>query len=109
MTFKDGHVAVLDEAKFFIGFLKNKTPYVDNLFFQGSNDNWATWEELHVFGKEVHEGWNYIDYRDAGVDKPAFNSYRFFGTARGSCKVTEFKLHGVQAIANDDESFQCSP
>jgi len=33
MSFKDNHVAVLDEAKIFIGFLTNKTPYVDNLAF----------------------------------------------------------------------------
>ena len=42
MTFKENHVAILDEAKIFIGFLTDKTPYVDNLEFQGSNDNWAT-------------------------------------------------------------------
>lgn len=77
MTFKEGHVAVLDEAKVFIGFLTDKTPYVDNLAFQGSNDNWATYEELHLFSDEIHEGWNYIDYRDDDVEKPAFNSYRF--------------------------------
>jgi hypothetical protein len=79
MTFKEGHVAVLDEAKVFIGFLTDKTPYVDNLEFHGSNDNWATHEVLHIYSDEIHEGWNYIDYRDDGVDKPAFNSFRFQG------------------------------
>lgn len=107
MGFKDGHVAILDEAKVFIGFLLDKAPYVDKLSFQGSNDHWATWEELHIFGEEIHEGWNYIDYRDAGVDKPAYNSYRFFGSGVGACKVTEFKLHGVQAIADELSSHEC--
>ena len=64
MTFKEGHVGVLDEAKVFIGFLVDKTPYVDNLFFHGSNDNWNTFDELHKFSDEIHEGWNYVDYRD---------------------------------------------
>jgi hypothetical protein len=77
MTFKEGHVGVLDEAKVFIGFLTDKTPYVDNLAFHGSNDNWATFDELHIFSDEIHEGWNYIDYRDDDAVKPAYNSYRF--------------------------------
>ena len=81
MTFKENHVAILDEAKIFIGFLTDKSPYVDNLSFQGSNDDWVSWEDLHLFGEELHEGWNYIDYRDDGVDKPAYNSYRFYGEA----------------------------
>jgi len=33
MSFKESHVAILDEAKIFIGFLTDKTPYVDNLSF----------------------------------------------------------------------------
>lgn len=109
MTFKDGHVAVLDEAKIFIGFLADKTPYVDQLAFQGSNDAWASWEELHLFSEEVHEGWNYIDYRDDGTEKPAYNSYRFYGSASGACRITEFKLHGVEAIDDENSSFACSP
>jgi len=100
MTFKEGHVGVLDEAKVFIGFLVDKTPYVDNLFFHGSNDNWNTFDELHKFSDEIHEGWNYVDYREDGATKPAYNSYRFYGMVAGSCQVTEFKLHGVQAIAD---------
>lgn len=44
----------------------------------------------------MHEGWNYIDYRDS--DKPAFNSYRYFGLVADACRVTEFKLLGVEAI-----------
>ena len=107
MNFRDGHVAILDEAKVFIGFLLDKKPYVNKLAFQGSNDNWSTWEELHLFGEEIHEGWNYIDYRDDGVEKPAFNSYRFFGSGVGACKVTEFKLHGVQAIADESATHEC--
>jgi len=89
--------------------LKNKTPYVDNLHFQGSNDGWKSWEELYTFGEELHEGWNYIDYRDDGVDKPAFNSYRFYGSAKGACKVSEFKLHGVEAIASEEPTHSCTP
>jgi hypothetical protein len=77
MTFKEGHVAVLDEAKVFIGFLTDKTPYVNNLEFHGSDDNWATFTLLHTYSDEIHEGWNYIDYRDDGVSKPSYNSYRF--------------------------------
>lgn len=109
MTFKEGHVAVLDEAKVFIGFLTDKTPYVNNLEFHGSNDNWATHTLLHTYSDEIHEGWNYISYRDDGVSKPSYNSYRFQGKVQGSCKITEFKLHGVQAIADENASYSCTP
>lgn len=109
MTFKEGHAAVLDEAKIFIGFLTDKTPYVNNLAFYGSNDNWVTETELHRFGEELHEGWNYIDYRDDGVVKPSWNSYKFKGNETGSCRVTEFKLHGVQAVADTASSYACTP
>lgn len=109
MTFKEGHVGVLDEAKIFIGFLVDKEPYVDNLAFHGSNDNWATWEELHLFGEEIHEGWNYIDYREESDIKPAYNSYRFYGSVQGSCQITEFKLHGVEAVADTSDSYTCTP
>lgn len=64
---------------------------------------------LHTFSDEVHEGWNYIDYRDDGVIKPAYNSYRFWGNTTGSCKVTEFKLHGVEAVADENDNYQCTP
>jgi hypothetical protein len=57
----------------------------------------------------VHEGWNYINYRDAGEDKPAYNSYRFYGDASGSCRVTEFRLTGVEAIADENENYVCDP
>jgi len=33
MTFKAGHVAVLDEAKIFINFITTRTPYVNNVLF----------------------------------------------------------------------------
>jgi len=108
MTMKDGHIALLDEAKVFINFLIDKSPYVDNLVFQGSNDHWATFDDLHTFDDNLHEGWNYINFREE-VSKPAYNSYRFFGHADGACRVTEFRLNGVQAIDNTSSSHTCTP
>lgn len=109
MTFKEGHVGVLDEAKIFINFLTSKTPYVDNLEFQGSDDGGSTWTSLHTFGEELHEGWNYIDYRDDDVVKPGYNSYRFAGSESGACRITEYKLHGVEAMAESSDSHVCTP
>ena len=94
MTFKEGHVAVLDEAKVFINFMTDKSVFVDNLIFEGSNDGWETFEDIHTFSDEIHEGWNYIYFRDWDT-KPSFSSYRFHGIAAGACRVTEFKLTGV--------------
>lgn len=109
MTFKEGHVGVLDEAKIFINFMTDKTPYIDSLSFQGSNDNFATFTSLHTFSEELHEGWNYIDYREESDVKPAYNSYRFYGEKAGACRVTEYKLHGVEAMNDDSDSITCNP
>jgi hypothetical protein len=109
MTFKENHVAILDEAKIFINFLTNKARFVDKLQFQGSNDGWVTNTLLHMFGEEIHEGWNYLNYRDHGVDKPSYNSYRFVGDDRNACKITEFRLHGVEAIDSEATTHECAP
>jgi len=109
MTFKEGHVAVLDESKIFINFLTDKSRYVNKLQFQGSNDDWATHTLLHMFGEEIHEGWNYLNYRDDGVNKHSYNSYRFVGNETNSCAITEFRLHGVEAVASESSTHACTP
>ena len=98
MSFPQGTVAVLDEAKVFINWLTNPSIYVNNLSFEGSNDNWSTFDSIAVFGSDIHEGWNYLNFRNKGNAKPAYNSYRFKGAVAGSCRVTEFRLTGVQTI-----------
>ena len=108
MDFKENHVGVLDEAKVFINFMTSKTPYVNNLVFQGSNDDWTTFTDLYTFKDDVHEGWNYIQFREFNP-KPAYHSYRFYGKVAGSCRVTEFKLIGVQAIADTNTEYTCTP
>jgi len=109
MNFPEGQVAVLDEAKIFINFMTTVTPYANKLAFYGSNDNWATSTLIDTIGDNVHEGWNYLNYRDDGNNKPAFSSYKFQGSASGSCRVTEFRLTGVQSFADNNNIFSCVP
>jgi hypothetical protein len=109
MTFKTGYEGVLDEAKVFITDLIDKTPYVNNLVFQGSNDAWSTATDIHTFGIEIHEGWNYIFFSKSDDPKPSFNSYRFLGAVAGSCRVGEFRLSGVEVIADDGSTNTCTP
>lgn len=89
--------------------MTNATIYANNLAFLGSNDNWATSVQLAIIGSDVHAGWNYIDFRDLGANKPAFNSYKFRGAVRGSCRVTEFRLTGVENIADLSANHKCLP
>lgn len=95
MNFPQKYVGVLDEAKVYINWLTNATIYANNIAFLGSNDNWTTSTQLAVIGADVHAGWNYIDFRNLGSNKPAYNSYKFVGAVPGSCRVTEFRLTGV--------------
>jgi len=89
--------------------MTNATIYANNLAFLGSNDNWITSTQLSVIGSDVHAGWNYIDFRHLGANKPAYNSYKFKGSVRGSCRVTEFRLTGVQNIDDMAADHKCLP
>lgn len=64
MSFAPNHQVILDEAKIFLNKVYDKTPFANNLVFQGSNDNFATVSTIQTFGLDVHEGWNYLTFRD---------------------------------------------
>lgn len=75
VQYKDNYVGVLDEAKFFITRLTNKTPFTGgNLIFQGSNDG-ATFTDLWTIDASVHEGWNSKDFEEGS--QPSYNIYRW--------------------------------
>lgn len=98
IQYKENHVGVLDEVKFFMNRLTNKTPFVDNLVFQGSDDG-VTFTDLWTITKSVHEGWNSMDFEE---NRPSYNIYRFQGAKSGSCRLGEIKLHGVESIDDDN-------
>ena len=55
-------MGVLDEVKFFINDLNDKSPFVDgNLVFQGSDDG-VNFDDLWRVDMTVHEGWNSHDF-----------------------------------------------
>ena len=105
IQYKENHVGVLDEVKFFVNKLIDKSPFVDNLVFQGSDDG-QTFTDLWAIDKSVHEGWNSLDFEDS---QPSYNIYRFQGSTAGSCRIGEVKLHGVESIDNDEASYSCTP
>ena len=97
---------MLDEVKFFINNLTNKTPYVGKLVFQGSDDG-VSFTDLWTIDASIHEGWNSYDFEDG--EQPSFNIYRFQGTESGSCRVGEVRLHGVSSIDDDGATYSCTP
>lgn len=96
---------MLSEAKFFINDLQNNKPFVDKLTMQGSNDSGKTWIDLWAINADVNEGWNSKVWE--GDQQPAYNSYRFEGKAKGSCRISEIKFVGVEVVSNNDASFKC--
>lgn len=60
-SFKENHVGMLSQVKYFMGDIEDKAQYVDNLKFQGSADN-TTWTDLFTVDENVHEGWNYMQW-----------------------------------------------
>ena len=106
IQYKEDHVGVLDEVKFFINEMTDKSPYVGGLVFQGSDDG-VTFTDLWTVDAGVHEGWNGHDFEEGS--HPSFNIYRFQGSAQGACRVSEVKLHGVESIDSDEPSYTCTP
>ncbi len=90
MSFAANNQVVLDEQKIFLNKVIDRTPFVNNLVFQGSNDA-ITFTDITTFGNEIHEGCNYVSYRDL-PNKPSYNIYRYWGKVAGSCRVGEFRL-----------------
>ena len=43
------------------------------------------------------------------AEKPSYNQYRYWGKVAGSCRVGEFRLTGVDVIANNDPTYTCTP
>ena len=102
IQYKKNHVGVLDEVKFFINDLIDKSVYDGGLVFRGSDDG-LNWTDLWAIDASIHEGWNSHDFEEGS--KPAFNIYQFYGQYSGSCRVGEVRLHGIEAINNDSSSY----
>ena len=77
--------------------------FVGNLKFQGSSDG-TTYTDIFTVQQEIHEGWNYYDFRD---DPLNYRYYRFYGAVKGACKVGEFSLRGVEVIASTASTYSC--
>jgi hypothetical protein len=75
-SFKENHVGMLSQVKYFMGDIEDKAQYADLLKFQGSADN-ATWTDLHTVDENIHEGWNYIQWENA-TDQPKYRFYRLY-------------------------------
>ena len=101
-----GKVGVIESAKFFVRNLQDKTPFVNNLKFQGSNDGGATWDDLWTVDHNICEGWNYFEWEEEAT-RPAYNKYRWRGNTGGSCRVTEVEAQGVVAFDDDNDEYTC--
>lgn len=97
---------MLDEVKFFINVLTDKSPFVGELVFQGSDDG-DIFTDLWTVDKSVHEGWNVHDFEDGS--QPSFNIYRFAGASNGSCRIGEVRLLGIESIDSDTSQHTCTP
>jgi len=107
MEFKQGHVGVLDEVKFFINNLYDKTPFANNLVFQGSDDGVA-WTDLWQIDDVVHEGWNTMNFKEESAPE-TYAKFRFYGSTTGSCRVGEARFTGIEAINDNASSYACTP
>lgn len=106
-TEKDGHVFVLDEARVFLNNLNDITPFVNRLTLQGSSGD-GVYRDIWTLDESVHKGWNSQSFRK-DARPPAYKAYRFRGTSRGSCRVGEAQLIGIETLESSSSEVSCTP
>ena len=74
MQFKEGHVGLLSQVKYFMKDI-TKATFMDTTSFQGSADG-VTYTDLFQMNNALHEGWNYFKWEDG--DQPKYRFYRFY-------------------------------
>lgn len=104
--FKEGHVGLISQVKWFLGDISDKTVYSGEAKLQGSNDG-TTYTDLFTMDENVHEGWNYFKWEDAS-SYPRYRFYRFYGTKAGSCIINEIKATGVETVDSPEANKACS-
>jgi hypothetical protein len=106
MKFKEGHVAVLSQVKYFMKDISAKSLFVNTTSFQGSNDG-TTYTTLFQMDDNLHEGWNYHQWPKA-ADQPKYRYYRFYAEATGACAINEITFTGVETIDDSASSYTCT-
>mmetsp|Transcript_20898 Transcript_20898/g.32329 ORF Transcript_20898/g.32329 Transcript_20898/m.32329 type:complete len:97 (-) Transcript_20898:1330-1620(-) len=96
MQFKESHVGVLSQVKYFMGDIDDKELYAGHLRFQASADN-STWTTLFMANINIHTGWNYVNW-DLDADKPKYRFYRFYSNMTNGCNMREVAFRGVETI-----------
>mmetsp|Transcript_20884 Transcript_20884/g.32246 ORF Transcript_20884/g.32246 Transcript_20884/m.32246 type:complete len:613 (+) Transcript_20884:4414-6252(+) len=107
MEFKENHVAVLSQVKYFMGDIDDKLLYAGYLKFEGSNDK-STWTTLFTANVNIHTGWNYVNW-DTEDEKPKYRYYRFISSMTNGCNMREIAFRGIETIENEDETYTCTP
>jgi len=106
IKFKEGHVALLSQVKWFLKDFNDNSIFADETKLQGSNDG-VTYTDIFTMDENVHEGWNYHKWEDP-ADYPRYRYYRFYGTKSGSCRINEIKATGVETVDSPDANKACS-
>jgi hypothetical protein len=105
MEFKEGHVGMLSQVKYFTPTISDKTIMVDNTVFQGSDDG-VTYTDLFTVDENLHEGYNYFYWEDPS-EQPQYRFYRFYGPNKFGCFFNEITFSGVETINIEDDTLTC--
>jgi len=103
-VFKDGHVGVLSQVKYFVEGLTTSN-FVNRTKFQGSNDG-TTYTDIFTVNETIHEGWNYYKFEDSL--KPRFRYYKFESDNSGGCAISEITFKGVETIDSETSTQTCA-
>jgi len=106
IRFKEGHVALISQIKWFLSDIQDKSIYADETKLQGSNDG-TIYSDIFTMDENVHDGWNYHKWTEP-ADYPRYRYYRFYGTKAGSCVINEIKATGVETVDSPDQNKACS-
>lgn len=65
-----------------------------------------SYTDLFTADINVHQGWNYFNWKDPAT-KPKYAYYRFFSSAAKGCKINEIKFKGTETIDDSSPTLSC--
>ena len=98
---KAGYMYAINEVRFFINGFDTTMEHVNNLVFQGYQDD--EWIDIWTVDSGIHKGWNSKEIEHL------VKTFRFVGNGRNSCRVGEVQVKGIEVYESPDSSVTCSP
>ena len=102
---REGYMYAIEEVRFFINGFDSSMEHVNNLKFQGMQDD--DWVDIWQVDSGLHKGWNSMDITEES--HKLVKTFRFVGSTRYACRVGEVQVKGIEVYEAEGDSVTCAP